>query len=80
MECAFGGDPPRLRLANHAGEQAGAKEIYRGVTGFYRNGTAHRVRDDFDADEAGRVVAMVDHLLWLIEQAPTAAVSAQKQR
>jgi uncharacterized protein (TIGR02391 family) len=71
MEYAFGGDPPRLRLASHAGEQGGAKEIYRGVTAFYRNGTAHRVRDDFDADEAGRVVAMVDHLLWLVEQVPT---------
>ena len=49
-------------------DPAGALGIYRGVYAFYRNGTGHRSRpNDFDPDEAMRVVSWIDHLLGLIE-------------
>jgi uncharacterized protein (TIGR02391 family) len=69
MEKAFGGSSPHLRLAEHPEEQKGAMHIYRGVAGFYRGGTAHRLRDDFDPNEALRIVSWVDHLLILLEDA-----------
>jgi len=54
-------------LAAHPTEQWGALNVYRGIAAFYRNGTAHRVRpDDFDPEEAMRIVLWVDHLLALI--------------
>src|SRR5437879_1363976 len=59
MEKAFGGSSPRLRLADHTEEQKGAMHMYRGVAGFYRNGTAHRLRDDFDPNEALRIVSWI---------------------
>jgi uncharacterized protein (TIGR02391 family) len=68
MKWAFEGPTPRLRLAAHPSEQWGASNIYRGIAAFYRNGTAHRVRaEDFDPDEAKRIVAWIDHLLELID-------------
>lgn len=67
MEWAFAADAPQVRLAEHRQEQRGAMEIYRGVIGFYRNGTGHRLRDDFDPDEAIRIVRWIDHLLWLLD-------------
>jgi uncharacterized protein (TIGR02391 family) len=69
MEKAFGGNSPRLRLADHPEEQKGAMQMYRSVAAFYRNGTAHRLRDDFDQNEALRIVSWVDHLLMLLGDA-----------
>lgn len=65
MEKAFGGNQPRIRLAA-GNEQRGAMEIYRGVIAHYKNGTGHRLRYDFDPNEALRIVKWIDHLLWLI--------------
>ena len=63
------GPIPRIQLAAHPTEQWGALNVYRGMAAFYRNGTAHRVRaDDFDPEEAMRIVAWVDHLLGVIEE------------
>lgn len=42
--------------------------MYRGLWSYYRNTTAHRVRDDLDRNEVLRVVSWIDHLLWLIDQ------------
>lgn len=72
MKHAFGHPPKpaRLQLApfDKDTEQWGALNIYRGVAAFYRNGTTHRTRpDDFDPDEAERIVRWVDHLLGLID-------------
>jgi site-specific recombinase XerD len=68
MTWAFDGPKPRIPLADHPTEQWGALNVYRGMAAFYRNGTAHRVRaEDFDPDEAARIVAWVDHLLGLID-------------
>jgi uncharacterized protein (TIGR02391 family) len=68
MRWAFEGPAPRLRLADHPTEQVGALNLYRGIAAFYRNGTAHRVRaEDFDPDEAMRIVSWIDHLLLLID-------------
>jgi integrase len=68
MKWAFEGPTPRIPLAAHPTEQWGAFNVYRGMAAFYRNGTAHRVRpEDFDSDEAMRIVLWVDHLLGLID-------------
>jgi hypothetical protein len=67
IEWAFASSAPRLRLAKQVPEQTGAMQLYRGVFAFYRNGTGHRVRDDFDPNEALRIVSWIDHLLGLIE-------------
>jgi uncharacterized protein (TIGR02391 family) len=68
MKWAFEGPTPRIPLATHPTEQWGALNVYRGIAAFYRNGTAHRVRaDDFDPEEAMRIVSWVDHLLGLID-------------
>jgi uncharacterized protein (TIGR02391 family) len=66
MEWAF--SPGRLTLASHPAEQAGVMQMYRGTIAFYRNGTGHRVRDDFDPKEAVRIVAWIDHLLGLLDR------------
>lgn len=68
MQWAFDGDPARLALTDDKKAQAGALEMYRGLWAFYRNPTAHRVRDDLDRIEVLRVVSWIDHLLWLIDQ------------
>jgi uncharacterized protein (TIGR02391 family) len=68
MRWAFEGPTPRIPLAAHPTEQWGALNVYRGIAAFYRNGTAHRVRaEDFDPEEAARIVSWVDHLLGLID-------------
>lgn len=67
MDFAFAGKTPPVRLSSHPGEQAGAHQLFRGMTGFYRNGTGHRLRDDFDPGAARRIVSWVDHLLGLLE-------------
>jgi hypothetical protein len=68
MKWAFEGPTPRISLAAHATEQWGALNVYRGIAAFYRNGTHHRVRaEDFDPDEAMRIVSWIDHLLGLID-------------
>jgi uncharacterized protein (TIGR02391 family) len=66
MEQAFSAKTPKLRLSTVEQEQLGALQMYRGVMAYYRNPTGHRVRDDFDREEALRIVAWVDHLLLLI--------------
>jgi uncharacterized protein (TIGR02391 family) len=66
MEQAFSAKNPKLRLSSVEAEQIGALQMYRGVMAYYRNPTGHRVRDDFDRDEALRIVAWVDHLLLLV--------------
>jgi uncharacterized protein (TIGR02391 family) len=67
-ENAPPGTPARLQLATVEQEQTGAYNLFRGVADFYRNGTHHRNRpDDFDPDEARRVVQLIDHMLDLIE-------------
>jgi uncharacterized protein (TIGR02391 family) len=66
MEQAFSAKSPKLRLSTVEAEQLGAMQIYRGVMAYYRNPTGHRVRDDFEREEALRIVAWVDHLLLLI--------------
>jgi integrase len=77
MEWAFGGASPRLRLAIHPNEQRGTMELYRGITAFYRGGTAHRLRDDFDPNEALRIVLWIDHLLGLLAEAVRAPSPAE---
>ncbi len=66
MEQAFSPKAPKLRLSTVEQEQLGAMQIYRGVMAYYRNPTGHRVRDDFEREEALRIVAWIDHLLLLI--------------
>src|SRR5207249_4087384 len=66
MEQAFSAKAPKLRLSSVEQEQLGALQMYRGVMAYYRNPTGHRVRDDFDREEALRIVAWIDHLLLLI--------------
>jgi integrase len=68
MRWAFDGDPARLALTDDKKAQTGALEMYRGLWAYYRNPTAHRVRDDLDRNEVLRVVSWIDHLLWLIDQ------------
>ncbi len=57
----------KLRLAKSKPEQTGAMQMYRGIYAYYRNGTGHRLREDFDPNEALRIVAWVDHLLGLLD-------------
>jgi hypothetical protein len=40
--------------------------MYRGVMAYYRNPTGHRLHDNFDRDDALRIVVWIDHLLMLI--------------
>jgi uncharacterized protein (TIGR02391 family) len=73
MEQAFSPKAPKLRLSTIEAEQLGAMQIYRGVMAYYRNPTGHRVRDDFEREEALRIVAWIDHLLLLIARTTTRA-------
>jgi hypothetical protein len=66
MEFAFSAKSPLLRLSSSEAEQLGAMHMYRGVMAYYRNPTGHRLQDDFDRDDALRIVAWIDHLLVLI--------------
>lgn len=72
MRLAFlpaqAGQRPLIEISADPQEQEGAFNIYRGVAKLYRNGTHHDVRaDDFDSDEAKRIVQWIDHLLGLID-------------
>lgn len=66
MERAFSAKSPLLRLSRSEAEQLGALQMYRGVMAYYRNPTGHRLHDDFDRDDALRIVAWIDHLLVLM--------------
>jgi uncharacterized protein (TIGR02391 family) len=69
MDAAFWGNPVKLRLSDHDGEQEGVSQMYRGLMAFYRNPVGHRLHDDLDRSEALHVVSWIDHLLWLIANA-----------
>lgn len=67
VSAALGPGNLRLRLADHAGEIEGAHSLFRGVVGFIRNPTHHRLVGSLDAVRAQQVVGFVDYLLHLIE-------------
>jgi hypothetical protein len=70
MATVFGGTP-RIRLSEHAGEQEAALHLFRGVYGFVRNPVHHRIIA-FERERALQIVAFIDYLLSLLENASLA--------
>jgi uncharacterized protein (TIGR02391 family) len=73
MDHAFSAKSSLLRLSTSDAEQLGAMQMYRGLMAFYRNPTGHRLHDNFDRDDALRIVAWIDHLLLLVARASSRA-------
>lgn len=69
MEFAFGEPTPALRLSTDTREQTGARNMFAGLMGFYRNRAIHEVRRDLDQRAAQQIVLWIDHLLTLLEEA-----------
>jgi hypothetical protein len=67
MATVFGGTP-RIRLSEHAAEQESAFHLFRGVYGFVRNPVHHRFVA-FERERALQIVAFIDYLLSLLENA-----------
>jgi hypothetical protein len=67
MATVFGATP-RIRLSEHAGEQEAAHHLFRGVYGFVRNPVHHRIIA-FERERALQIVAFIDYLLSLLENA-----------
>jgi len=58
-----------LVLSDVDAEQEGAHHLYRGVVGFFKNPTSHRVIEDYDLTRARQVVGLIDTLLQLLREA-----------
>lgn len=69
MTQAFRKDSGSLLLANDAAEQEGAHQLYRGVIGFLKNPTSHRLITDYSRDRAQKVIGFVDFLLDILQEA-----------
>lgn len=72
MEFAFGEPTPALRVSTDTREQNGARQMFAGLMGFYRNRAIHEVRRDLDQRSARQIVLWTDHLLTLLEEASPA--------
>jgi uncharacterized protein (TIGR02391 family) len=59
----------KLVLSDVDTEQEGAQHLYRGVIGFFKNPTSHRVIEDYDLTRARQVVGLIDTLLQLLRGA-----------
>ncbi|MCJ7510457.1 MAG: TIGR02391 family protein [Dehalococcoidia bacterium] len=58
-----------LVFSNVAAEQQGIHNVYRGVIGFFRNPTSHRLMREYDLTRARQVVGLIDLLLSLLREA-----------
>lgn len=66
---AFGSTTPKLVLSATAAEQEGALAMFRGVFGFIRNHVQHHLVATITPDRALQIVALIDYLLFLIDEA-----------
>jgi len=58
-----------LVLSDIEAEQEGVHHLYRGVIGFFKNPTSHRLIEDYDLTRARQVVGLIDALLSLLREA-----------
>lgn len=58
-----------LILSDVEAEQEGIHHLYRGVIGFFKNPTSHRLIEDYDVTRARQVVGLIDTLLCLLRDA-----------
>jgi DNA-binding PadR family transcriptional regulator len=68
MEQAF--DPqfgPLVMVSQHGGEQTGVMNSFKGVMGWVRNTTGHRIMDTFTENDVHRFIAWIDYLFKLIK-------------
>jgi uncharacterized protein (TIGR02391 family) len=75
MARAFRETDPLLVLSTDPDEQKAAMFLYMGVMGFFRNKTAHQIVRSYDRAHAERLVASVDLLLDLADEAARAATN-----
>lgn len=68
VTSAFGTKTPRLRVSDHAPEQEGIHQLFRGVIGFIRNPVHHRI-ESIQKERAVQIVGFIDYLLHVAESA-----------
>lgn len=59
----------KLVTSDVEAEQEGFHLLCRGVIGFFKNPTSHRVIEDYDLTRARQVVGLIDTLLQLLREA-----------
>jgi uncharacterized protein (TIGR02391 family) len=59
----------KLVVSDVDAEQDGFHMLCRGVIGFFKNPTSHRVIEDYDLTRARQVVGLIDTLLQLLREA-----------
>lgn len=58
-----------LVFSDVAAEQQGIHQLYRGVIGFFKNPTSHRLIEEYDLTRARQVVGLIDTLLCSLRDA-----------
>jgi hypothetical protein len=58
-----------LVFGDIAAEQQGIHQLYRGVIGFFKNPTSHRLIEDYDLTRARQVVGLIDTLVCCLRDA-----------
>lgn len=66
---AFNPDSGVLKVSEDRSEQVGAQHLFEGAIGLFKNPTSHHVKLDYDAVRARQVLALIDALLSVLDQA-----------
>lgn len=74
---ALSPDSGVLILSDVKAEQDGIHTLYRGVIGFFKNPTSHRIIEDYDVTRARQIVGLVDLLLQLLREAKRRETGAE---
>lgn len=69
MSQAFRRDSGAVILADDSAEQEGAHQLYRGIVGFLKNPTSHRLITSYSKNRALEVIGFVDFLLDILQEA-----------
>lgn len=69
MTQAFRRESGALILADDSAEQEGAHQLYRGIVGFLKNPTSHRLVTSYSRNRAMEVIGFVDFLLDILQEA-----------
>ncbi len=80
MSEALNATDGRLVLSSRADEQEAAHALFRGVAGFLRNPSTHKLDDQTGPEEALRVVVIVDYMLKLVARATEREPAASNER
>jgi uncharacterized protein (TIGR02391 family) len=69
VDQALGQKSGVLLFSDVPAEQQGIHSLYRGVIGFFKNPTSHRLIEDYDVTRARQVVGLIDTLLCSLRDA-----------